>query len=216
MSEKTRRVGADQVVLRDDHLLVICAVEMDGWDVRQHRHTLIRFVQRTWRVADKTTAAGKTHYKLVPWAPADQHLIGREIVYDADYVARRDRAAISTRKRSRVTGGLRMVSPFIGFLSKRTKARLEATYGVDPVSTTFQSVFLEFLITIGCFALATIGMMAMAGTIVYKLPGGPGIPAAALVVVGIVVGIDGATRYGRILREERPPPGFYEWLWRRK
>lgn len=189
---------------------------MEDWNVRQHRHTLIRFVARTWRVAEKTTAAGKTHYKLVPWTPADPQLIGREIDYNAEYVARRDRTAVSTRKRSRVTSALRVVSPLIGFLPGQTKARLEAAYGVDPVATTFHSVFLEFLITIGSFALATIGMMALAGAIAYRLPGGPGIPAVLLVVIGVAVGIDGAVRYGRILREERPPPGFYEWILRRR
>jgi hypothetical protein len=210
---RTRRIGPDQIVTRgDDGMVVITAMEMPDWNVRQHRATLIRYEGTTWRVAAKTTTAGKIHYELVRWDVADHERTGRQIDYNAEYVALRDQAAPRIRARSRVTGLLRWVSPFIGFLPARTKARLELTHGIDPVATTFQSVFLEFLITLGSFAVATIGIIARAGTIVYLLPGGPGIPAVQLVVLGIVVGIDGSVRYDRILREERPPPGFYEWL----
>ena len=213
MSVKTIRIGADRVVARDDHLLVISAVEMEDWKVRQHRHTLIRFVERTWRVAGHTTAAGKTHYQLVPWTPADSHLVGREIDYNAEYVARRDRTAVSTRQLSRVTSALRVVSPFIGFLPAHTKARLEAAYGVDPVSTTFQSVFTEFLVSVCAFALAAIGMGAwMKG---YS-PAATGLPIDLFIAVAVVAGVDGSVRYGRILSEERPPPGFYEWAFKKR
>lgn len=210
---KARLIGTDRVVLEDDRLLVISRVDMDGWEVRQHRAAMIRFDGRTWRITGKVVGADRTiRYELVPWQPGEQDIPGLEIDYTPDYVALRNHTAAMGRRRSRVTSGLRIVSPLIGFLPGHTKAHLEAVYGVDPVATTFHSVFLEFLITIGSFALATIGMMAMAGTIIYKLSGGPGIPAVLLVVIGVAVGIDGAVRYGRILREERPPPGFYEWL----
>lgn len=180
---------------------------MEDWEVRQHRHTLIRFVERTWRVAGKTTAKGKTHYKLVPWTPADPDLVGREIDYNAEYVAARDQAPPEIRARSRVTGLLRWVSPLIGFLPGRTKARLEITHGIDPVATTFQSVFLEFLISLGSFAISSIGQM-----IVAHEGHDAGISVKLWVGVGIVAILDAAMRYDRILREERPLPGFYEWL----
>jgi hypothetical protein len=188
---------------------------MEGWEVRQHRHTLIRFVQRTWRVAGRTTSAGKTHYQLVPWTPADPHLIGREIDYNAEYVAQRDRTAVSTRKRSRATGLLRLVSPFIGFLPGQVKIRLEAAYGVDPVATTFQSVFLEFLIMLGAFAMSSIGQLILAHEGAERAKRA-GIPVVLYVVIGVIAGLDCAVRYDRILGEVRPPPGFYEWLWGRK
>jgi hypothetical protein len=184
---------------------------MEDWEVRQHRHTLIRFVERTWRVAGKTAADGKTHYKLVPWTPADQHLVGRTIDYNAEYVARRDGAAPRIRARNRVTGFLRWVSPLIGFLPGRTKARLELTHGVDPVATTRQSVFLEFLVTLGALAMSSIGQM-----IVAHEGHDAGISVKLFVGIGIVAGLDAAMRYDRILGEERPPPGFYEWLVKRR
>lgn len=195
--------------------MVSTSVEMPDWEITAHRVTLIHFDGQSWRVASKTTAGGRVRYELVHWAPADEYVIGREIEYGDAYVIARDQRRVSGRRNSRVTLLLRIVSPLIGFLSARTKAQLEARYGVDPVSTTFQSVFLEFLITLGSFVTAAIGIFAMAGTIVYKLAGSPRMSAVLFIVLGIVAGMDGSVRYGRILREERPPVGFYEWLFRR-
>lgn len=191
-------------------MIVITAVEMPDWEMRAHRVPLIRFDGATWRVAGKTTADGKVRYELAPWTPADEYVIGREIEYGPAYVAARDQHRVTSRRTSHVTFALRVVSPFIGFLSARSKARLEARYGVDPVSTTFQSVFLEFLITICSFTMATIGVfvLAFSGTTAH-------ISVVGFVVLGLASAIDGSMRYSRILREERPPPGFYEWLVRR-
>ena len=185
---------------------------MDGWDPRKHRASLIRFDGRAWRIASLTPGPnGANQYELVPWEPGPHELIGIEIDYNAEYVARRDRTAVSYRKRSRVTLALRVVSPLIGFLPAQTKAQLEAAYGVDPVATTFQSVFLEFLTAVCCLAMAAIGIAALAGTFVYRLAGGTGVLMVTFMVIAVVAGIDGSVRYGRILAEERPPPGFYEW-----
>ena len=170
-------------------------MEMPDWEVRQHRSTIIRFENQTWRVASKTANAGKLHYELTPWELADHERPGRQIDYNADYVAVRDQAGLKDRAQNRVTGFLRYVTPLVGFLPARTKARLEMTHGVDPVSATFQSVFLEFLIAVGSIPLIMTGVTI--------------IPA---VVIGIVVAFDGSMRYASILGEERPPPGFYEWM----
>jgi hypothetical protein len=211
LGPKTRHVGSDLVVVHDDRIVVVSSVEMADWEVRRNRPTLIRFAEQTWRTARKTTAAGKTQYELVPWSEADQHLIGREIDYNTDYVARRDNTPISARRRSRVTALLRIISPLVGFLPGRTKTRLEAGHGIDPVASTSQSVFFQFLITLGAFSLASIGQLIVAheGT-------DAGLPVALFVVIGLVTGLDGAVRWDRILSEQRPPPGFYEWLFRRK
>ncbi len=208
MSESaTRRIGPDRVIVRDGRVSVITSVEMPDWEVRRHRVTLIRFDGGTFRVSGKTHAAGKVRYELTPWVPADEYVVGLEIEYSPAYVAARDRVARDDRRGSYVTFALRVVSPLIGFLSGRTKERLEAAYGVDPVSTTFQSVFLEFLITIGAWTLAAIGQVVrgLAGT-----NAGLGLPS--LGILGLVFAIDASMRYSRILREERPPPGFYEWV----
>jgi hypothetical protein len=180
---------------------------MPEWDIRQHRVTLIRFDGATWRVDSKTMANGKVRYQLAPWVPADEYVIGREIEYGDAYVAARDRHRTSGRRSNRVTSLLRMISPLIGFLSARTKAELEARYGVDPVSTTFQSVFLELLVTIGSLVMAVIGIFALG------LSGSTaGLSVKLFLALAVVAAVDGSVRYGRILREERPPVGFLEWI----
>jgi hypothetical protein len=197
-------------------VVVITAVEMPDWEIRAHRVPLIRFDGNTWRVAGKTTADGKVRYELAPWTPADEYVIGREVEYGPEYVAARDQHTRSSRRSSHVTFWLRVISPFIGFLSARTKGRLEARYGVDPVSTTFQSVFLEFLISLGAFALLSIGQMSTALAKAMKTAGiGAEVWLVILLIAGLAIAIDGSVRYGRILKEERPPPGFFEWLVRR-
>jgi hypothetical protein len=192
-------------------VVVITAVEMPDWEIRAHRVPLIRFDGNTWRVAGKTTADGKVRYALAPWTPADEYVIGREIEYGPEYVAARDRHAVSSRRSSHVTFWLRVISPFIGFLPAQTKARLEARYGVDPVATTFQSVMLEGLVTIGALTLLAIGQMVsgLAGV-------SAGFHMLVLWAGGLISAIDGSMRYSRILAEERPPPGFFEWILRRR
>ena len=208
---QTRTIGRDIVVVQDARVVVITNVEMPDWEVRQHRAPVIRFDGRTWQVAGRTTADGKIRYELAPWTEVDERVMGREIEYGAAYVAARDRHVLDARRSNRVTSLLRIVSPFIGFLPARTKGRLEAAYGVDPVSTTFQSVFLEFLVAICAFALIAIGVGVLGFGGVSS-----GLNIWVTVVIGLVSAIDGSTRYSRILGEERPPPGFLEWAFRRR
>lgn len=203
---KTRHIGADRVVLEDDTLIVVSHVDMAGWDVRRHRASVIRFEGRTWRVIGKTAGADKTiQYDLAAWRPDDQHITGPEIDYSPDYVALRDHTLAVGRRRSRITGLLGIVAPLTGFLSARTKAQLEIVYGIDPVSSTFRSVLIEgfvILATAVLYGLSHIfhGLLAVA----WCLP------------VAMVAAIDAVVRWDRILSEERPPPGFYEWLFRRR
>lgn len=204
---QVRQVGSDRVVFKDDRVLVMSHADMDGWSVRSHRSPIIRFDGRTWRVRSRNAGPNRTfRYELIPWQPGDHDVIGAEIDYSEDYVALRDLREHVGNRRGRVTGGLRYVSLFIGFLPARTKARLEATYGVDPVSVTFQSVFLEALVSIGAFVLIAIGVGVKAFGGVNS-----GLSIWLLYVIGLVFAIDGSTRYSRILAEERPPPGFLEW-----
>jgi hypothetical protein len=78
-------------------------------------------------------------------------------------------------------------------------------------------VFLELIITLGAFAMGSIGQLILAHTSAEHAGEGTtaGFPVGILFVTGLLTAIDGAMRYSRILNEERPPPGFYEWLIRR-
>jgi hypothetical protein len=201
----TRLLGADQVVLDGDGLLVISRVDMEGWEVRRHRHALIRFDGRTWRVARKVVGADSTiRYELVPWSPIEHELTGPEIDYGPAYVASRDQALIADRKRERTGVLIGFYAAFTGFLPARAKAHLEAAYGIDSVTSTFHSVILEYLIALGALALTAIGVAT------GEFSAGP------FVVITALAAIDGVVRWDRIIGEERPPPGFFEWLFTRR
>jgi hypothetical protein len=202
---RTRQIGGDRVVLGDDRLTVVSHVDMAGWDVRKHRPSVIVFDGRTWRVTGKAAGPEKTiRYELQAWRPGDHDLTGPEIDYSPDFVALRDYTIAVGRQRSRVTGLLGIVAPLTGFLSVRAKARLETVYGIDPMASTFRSVLIE-----GFVAFAGI-VLHFAAYVFHGLPSAWFLPMAA------VAGIDAAVRWDRILDEERPPPGFYEWLFRRR
>jgi hypothetical protein len=202
--QPTRNVGTDLVTLQDDHLQVVSRVDMADWEVRRHRPSLIRFDGRTWRIARKTPGAGETfEYTLVPWRPDDQHLIGPEIEYGPAYVAHRDLAIGTGRRRRRFVLLVRMAAPLAGFLPAHTKARLEVAFGLDPMAATFQSVFVEFLIAFVAVALVGLALLEWRAAV------------DPLVLIAIVCGTDGGVRWDRILSEQRPPPGFYEWLFGR-
>ncbi len=208
---KTRRVGADRVEMRGNDLTVITPVRhIAGWDVRKYRAPVVRFDGRTWRITNKTIGADKlTRYELVSWEPLDGELTGPEIDYTPDYVALRDHALAIGRRRSRATMLLNYVGPLTGFLPARTKARLETVYGIDPVVSTRWSVFIQYLVALAAFALGAIGQM------VSGFGYSSGIPTLLVLAIGVIAGVDAAVRWGRLFAEERPAPGFYEWLFRR-
>jgi hypothetical protein len=201
---QTRRIGSDHVIVGEGRLIVISRARMDVWRTRTYRQTQIRFEGRNWRIAEVALAPpDATRYTLVPWDDNDHDVIGLTIEYGPDYVANRDRTAARDNRSRRVTGALRLVAPFTGFLSARIKDRLEVSYGIDSVATTKQSVIMETIAIMGGFVVAQIGMIT--GVVPY-----PPFIAFSLLLLP-----DAAVRWDRVLDEYRPPPGFYEWVFRR-
>ena len=90
----------------------------------------------------------------------------------------------------------------------RTKDRLETVYGIDPVRSTKASVFIEGIVALGAFVLSSIARM------VGAFGSDSGLPTGLFVIIGLVMAVDGAVRWSRLIAEERPAPGFYEWLFR--
>jgi len=198
-------------MLIGDRLVVIAQTAMQGWEPSRYRPALIRFEGRTWRVTGKIAGeATSVRYELTAWQPTDGEITGPTIEYTPGYVGLRDRALALGHRRGYIVLLLRALSPLVGLLPARTKGHFEEVYGLDPVASTFQSVFLEFLVTLGGFVMALIGTMVLA----HSGETG-GISRALFAAIGLIAGADGAVRYGRILKEERPPVGFYEWIWRR-
>jgi hypothetical protein len=204
-----RHVGVDRAEFDEERLTILSpAGQMSGWEVRRHRASPIRFDGRTWRMQRLSMdATGLLRYELLRWEPADHELPGPEIDYTEAYVACRDRTPMVNQRRSRATLLLGFVQPLLGYLPARLKDRLETQYGIDPVASTFASIFIEALVGLGALALMTIYTFS-----------GKGSPVTFLAISGAVF-VDAAVRYSRLLNEERPAPGFYEWLrefqWRR-
>jgi len=207
-----KQIGSDRVELRGNLLIITTPVrDLPDWQVRKYRAPLIRFEGRSWRITSRTTLPdGTTRFELAPWDPRDGEIPGPEIEYSPEAVALRDQALAIGRRRSRGTMLLNYVGPLTGFLPARTKNRLEEVYGIDSVVSTKWSVFLEFLVALGAFVLTAIGLMVIA--LGYPSP----IVPMLMVAIGIVTGVDAGVRLSRVLAEERPPPGFYEWLFMRR
>jgi hypothetical protein len=208
----TRRFGRDRVEIYGDRLTIITpAGDMPGWEVRRYRAPVVRFEGRTWRITARTRGRDKTtRYDLEAWEPHHGDVPGPEIEYSAASVELRDHADDLGRKRSRVTGVLGFITPLTGFLPAKTKDRLEAVYGIDPVASTHASVMIEAIVALGAFVLATIAQFV-------KIYGySSGISATWMVVIGAVVAIDAGIRWSRLMADERPAPGFYEWVFRRR
>ena len=200
----TRRVGSDHVIVHDERLIVISRAHMEAWDVRTYRQTLIRFEDRNWRIVETNFVPPEsTRYTLVPWDLSDQDVIGRTIEYGPEYVVARDRDFIRTKRARRASGLMRIVAPFTGFLSSRIKNRLEASYGIDPMASTKQSVIMETMAILCGFVVTTLGIVTGA------------IPFLPFLAISLALLPDAAIRWDRVLAEQRPPPGFYEWIFRR-
>jgi hypothetical protein len=201
-------VGDDRVILRGEHLAVLSSTEMPDWEVRAHRKALIRYDGRTWTPLRKVACPGKRfRYELTPWNPGPMDAPGVEIDYGPDYVRHRDEAIRAGRRMNVVSTLLHWSSPLIGFLGSGTKRRLEAVYGLDPVAATRRSLHLEILLLLGSGALISIGKM------VEALGSAPPWPVRPMVFGFVLVGLDTLMRYSRVLREERYPPGLFQWLW---
>jgi hypothetical protein len=161
-------------------------------------------------VSRTTGADGLTRYQLEPWDPLDGEVTGDEIGYGAEYVALRDHVQTVGRRRNRVTVALGCIGPLVGFLWGPTKGRLEERYGIDPVASTFASVWIEVVMAFGALAVTAIGTMVMG------LGGNSGLPVQSCLLIAVGAVVDAAARWSRLLGEERPGPGFYEWLFRRE
>jgi len=203
-SSRSLRVGSDHVIVHPDRLIVISRANMDAWTVRSHRQLLVRFEGRNWRIAETSVVPpDSTRYTLAPWEAGDHVIVGSTIDYGPEYVAERDRAAAHSDRHRRASGRMRLVAPFTGFLSARIKGRLEVSHGIDPVASTKQSVIMETIVILQLFGAMQVAMMTGAFPYLPCLEG-------ALFLIP-----DAAVRWDRVLAEVRPPPGFYEWLFRR-
>lgn len=208
--------GPDRVEIRGDRVVIHSPVDMDRWQVVEYRKPRIRFDGRTWTLASKSLDRdGLIQYELEPWEPAEFELHGHELQYGSEIVESRERELQHSRRLALETSVLRLLSPLAGFLFARTKGRLEDRLGMTAVTMTWRSLILQYLVMISAFTYTTIGVQSgishgfLAGEFSETLGG-----VQPVAILAVVLLPDAIVRWGRLLGDERLPPGFYEWLWR--
>jgi len=210
VDRKEQWIGSDRVLMPGDRLIIESPIAMDGWDVRTYRRLLVRFAGRAWTPRRiEPTAHGSVRYELAPWSPAPLEILGDEVDYGIDYVERRDRAAASRTRRARAGLVLNMLSPLVGLLPAQLKGRIEERFGIGARAATVRCVAIEAL-SIGP-ALTIVLIEFLAGAITGQ---SVGLPVRTCGTIALVCGLDVMVRWDRLLAEEYPPPGFYEWAWR--
>jgi len=198
------------VLLRGDRLIIESPIEIEGWEVRRHRRLLVHYEGRGWTPCRiELTVQGSMRYELAPWNPAPLEIPGGAVEYGSDFVERRDSAAASRRRHERAGLALNLLSPLVGLLGARLKGSIEARFGIDSSAATARAVSLEALAIAPAVALVAIEFVASG------IAGQPvGLPWRSCAAVALVLAPDVLMRWDRLLAEEHPPPGFYEWAWR--
>jgi hypothetical protein len=207
-SREGLQVGSDKVLYYGDSVIVYATREMPDWQVREFCKIPIYFEERKFYLKRKSRmerpyAMG---YELEPW-PEDLHEESKlAINYDAEYVAQRDRLIRSDKRNDFGRAMLLPFFPLLGFLWSRFKDRELEPFGLNPVSMTKASLFLEFAIIVievvflfildSGFAQVVFGL----ATSWFDL------------ALFLVLSIDAVVRYDEVLRGAESPSGLVEWM----
>jgi hypothetical protein len=213
-----RVVGNDHVVIKDDGKpIVYSRVEMEDWKVRSYRRTRIVYDGRPYFIS-KSDRPSKDQFRyfLEPWPEESEEIPGKTLRYDDEFVIRRDTLLRMERKAERVSLGLRLLKPLIGLLFSETKLRIEQHYGIPSKRASRLSVVLELFVLILHAVWLNISIFVSLFSMAYggrpALLGG----RSYLITVVLILIPDIVVRYSRFMKEEYSPPGFYEWLFRRR
>ncbi len=207
-------VGCDLVIRRGDRLEVHARREMSEWEVRKYGRNGIVFDGTVWvTVAMEPAGADGVVYRLEPWDRAKHDSTPHKLIYDDDYVEARERSDQGVRIGRWLAIPVGLAAPLLGLLPARPKRWLEEALGIDAVTVTRASVYLQGAVGAILFVLfSVLGFASMMMALRYG-------PMALfsfvevlwrLMLVIAVIGIDFLVR-GKALRGERVTLGFYEW-----
>ena len=202
-----RRIGSDTLLRKGDQLIVCSRADMDEWQIRQTRKTIIQINGEDWCLVGKQyTAAKEVRYFLDPWPDLIKEIPGRRIRYDEEYVRARNEAMNKRRLESRIGPILHYLKPLIGFLPSCVKLRIESDFGIPARNATFMSIIVELLLffMLGAFVqIFTYGAMQAPALVVF-------IPT--FIVPVPILFADLVMRYSSYLREDASPLGLLEWV----
>jgi hypothetical protein len=230
-TERTIKVGPDEVLVTDKELTIDARHTFHDWDVREINQVPVYFEDKKYYLVEKRKAEPPfaVRFILLPW-PEDLTTCAKGFhTYDAEAVAAREGQHRGSQCDDLVRAFLMPLYPILGFLWSGTQRRL-TRFGFAPHSLSGVSIFTSFcfLFAQGVFAVVLIntslrsGKIALGGFIRAMAPGdsihiGPiSIPVMLLdIALGVALLADVAMRYTEYLREDEWSGGFLEWLLRR-
>ena len=210
-----RRVGDDSILRNGEQLVVCSKADMDEWEVREKRKTVIYINNEAWHVVGKQFyAKDEVRYLLDPCLDVTREIPGRIIRYNDEYVRARDEAEKKRRMESWTYPVFYLLTPLIGFLPSCVKAKIESNYGVSARNATLISIFIELLLF-----FASVGLFVLITATAADQSSGGFIYVAVVnsliheIVLFLILLIDIAMRYGSYLRDDISPWGAFEWVW---
>ena len=212
-SENSARVGTDLVIVTEEALVIHAHREMPDWTLREFCVVPIYFRGHKFYLKKKSPgqAPYAMKYELGTWHDALGGESTLSINYDEDYVEERDRKGSMARGMEHLHSILTPLYPLLGFTWTGFKERVLSPIGFDARSITEASMLLAFSYWMleGVFAFYFRG-----GFLAFVCSSAPLLWLDWALVV--VLPLDCAIRFGRLIRGDSIPCGFLEWLFRRK
>lgn len=189
-----------------DKVVVDSCLPLEDLKVREFARPRIVFERACYYVSEKSRASTKPilyRYVLTPWPEADQSN-PRTITLDDDYFRELAAGRARTRLERIAFLALMVVYPFLGFLWSPQK-RVLNRIGFESHALSSMSTYAGFVIGFSCAVFL----------VVFEF--GSKTVSIELLLSAIAFMTDAAMRFHRLLLGEDPvPPGFFEWLLRRK
>jgi hypothetical protein len=202
-------IGSDEVSLDAERVFIHAARPMD-WPIREFCRVPIWFEGQKYYLRSKHAGQSPRPvvYELWPW-PADFHGAStREVVYDEDYVLKRDEAASDDRRNHRLYLALLPLYPLLGLLWSGFKGRVLCPLGFEPASITNASVFLIF----NLFVVEAVFTGWLAGGLLTYFLGQPALRPVDWTIL-LLLGADSLMRFSQSFKSEIEGHwGFFEWL----
>lgn len=229
---RTVAVGQDEVIIRDEDLIIKARNPMPDWDIRELDPAPIYFEDRKYCLIEKRKSAAPyaVRYLLVPWPDGLTENPKRFYVYDAEAVANRDQNLRHARHSEGWRAVLLPFYPFLGLLWSGTQNRL-ARLGFIPHSISGASIFTGFclLFAEGVFSMIMLHASARSGVPMLggmlraiSTHGTWGFLPVSWVDMFLFLTLlaDVPVRYSFYLRDDLWAGGFLEWLspkaWRKR
>jgi hypothetical protein len=206
------RFGVDTLVWEGNRLIVRTAREMPSWRVGRNRRTAVHFRGLRYVVVATHAELGKFEYTLELWPERAHDLPARDIHYDEAYVRDREDEARMRETMGRQAYGLIPAWPFLGFLPSGWKTALHRNYGVEALSATRRSVWLEGALALIALVFLTLYAWTGLDVVTGQFWRGPGVALVAL----LVFLPDFVLRSSILVDDDFPRFGFYEWIFHRE